>query len=165
MSEIQTFTCPNCGASLTTSGTEKTIRCAYCGSSMAIQDQPRGQKRDIQEELTSQEAIFSPQHVDWLVQHGLDATVQVDFMKERGRTKNNNPVFDLHLVGKKANGEKFENMATLNVARNLVPAAGSAVKIKYNVNKSELMDVEDFVLLIGGQYIYCFPDDDSFLDG
>jgi DNA-directed RNA polymerase subunit RPC12/RpoP len=164
MAEIKTFICPNCGSSQTPTGMDKMIRCAYCGSSIFVPQELLGQGVNTGEELTPEQALFSPEHVDWLVQHGVEITVVVDFLKERDEPLNGNPVFDLHLSGKKANGKKFDNMATINVPRNLVPRQGAAIKIRYNANKSDELDVEDFVLQIGGQFVYCFTDDDSFLD-
>jgi DNA-directed RNA polymerase subunit RPC12/RpoP len=164
MTETKTFKCPSCGSTLTPAGKEKMVQCAYCGSSVIVPEELRGQGVGQSEELAPEQDLFSPRHVDWLVQHGTEIMVTVGFMKERDQPKNNNPVFDLHLDGRKADGKKFENMATLNVPRSLVPKQGSAIRIRYNPIKNELLEVEDFVLQIGGQYLYCFPDDDSFLD-
>jgi DNA-directed RNA polymerase subunit RPC12/RpoP len=164
MSAIKTFQCPGCGSPLKPTGKEKMVKCGYCGNTIIVPEELRGQGPNAQEELTPEQALFSPQHVEWLVKNGVDATVKIEFLKERDRPINNCPVFDLHLVGLKTNGEKFENAATINVPRNLVPLKGSAIKIKYNANKIDILEVEDFVLQIGGQYVYCFPNDNSFLD-
>jgi len=56
--------------------------------------------------------------------------------------------------GKKANGKKFENVATINMPRSLIPKKGAAIKIKYNANYE--FGAEDFIIQIGGRFIYAF---------
>jgi DNA-directed RNA polymerase subunit RPC12/RpoP len=158
MSEVISFKCPNCGSSLNPNGTKKTIICSYCGSSVIVPEELRDQDQETHEELTPEQDLFTPRHVDWLVQNGIDTTVKIDWLKERDETKNNNPVVDMLLVGKKANGKKFDNMATINVPRNQVPKKGSTIKIKYNKKSDDM--VEDFIMQIGGEYIYAFTSDD-----
>jgi hypothetical protein len=158
MSEAKCFKCPSCGSSLNPNGTKKTVKCGYCGSSVIVPEELRDQDEETQEELTPEQDLFTPRHVDWLVQNGVDTTVKIDWLEERDNSSNNNPVVDLYLVGKKADGKKFENMATINLPRNLIPKKGSKLNIKYN-KKSDGM-VEDFIMEIGGQYINAFTDDD-----
>ncbi len=161
MSDARSFNCPNCGSSLHANGSEKAVQCPYCGSSVIVPEELRDPNQAAREELTPEQDLFSPRHVEWLVQNGVEVTVKVDWVKERDKIQNGNPVVDLFLAGKKTNGKKFENMATLNVPRNLIPKKGSAVKIKYNGHYE--YDTEDFVIQIGGQYLYAFTSDDDEL--
>ena len=41
MSSIRTFQCPNCGSTVTTTGAEKEVQCAYCGSSVIVPEELR----------------------------------------------------------------------------------------------------------------------------
>ena len=41
MSNIRTFQCPNCGSTVTTTGAEKEVQCAYCGSSVIVPEELR----------------------------------------------------------------------------------------------------------------------------
>ncbi|HUH98069.1 MAG TPA: hypothetical protein VLZ89_11960 [Anaerolineales bacterium] len=41
MSNIKTFQCPNCGSPVTTTGTEKEVQCAYCGSTVIVPEELR----------------------------------------------------------------------------------------------------------------------------
>ena len=36
MTDIKTFQCPNCGSSVTTTGAEKEVKCAYCGTTVIV---------------------------------------------------------------------------------------------------------------------------------
>ena len=41
MPGIQTFKCPNCGSPVTTTGAEKEVQCAYCGSTVIVPEELR----------------------------------------------------------------------------------------------------------------------------
>ena len=38
---INTFKCPNCGSPVTTTGPEKEVQCAYCGSTVIVPEELR----------------------------------------------------------------------------------------------------------------------------
>ncbi|HEY9152771.1 MAG TPA: family 16 glycoside hydrolase [Anaerolineales bacterium] len=52
MSSIKTFQCPNCGSPITTTGAEKEVTCAYCGSAVIVpkelRDAPQPQPHPMQ---------------------------------------------------------------------------------------------------------------------
>ena len=52
MSSIKTFPCPNCGSTVTTTGAEKEVQCAYCGSTVIVpeelRDAPQPQPQPMQ---------------------------------------------------------------------------------------------------------------------
>ena len=157
MSEAKSFNCPNCGSSLTANGSGKEVKCPYCGSTVIVPQELRSQSLD----LTSSEGdLDSPQHLQWLIQHGADATARVDIVKDTGEIKNMNPLIVLDLVGITASGKKFETMATINVPRSAVPKRGSTINIKYNQEMYKLVeDIADFAIQINGQFIYGFVDE------
>jgi len=161
MFEAKSLNCPNCGSALEIRGSVNTVICKYCGSTVVVPGNLRGSGQPA-EELSAEQDLYSPRHLDWLVQNGIEIMVQVDFAKEKNEQKNNNPVVVIRLVGKKANGDKFDNTATLNVPRNQVPKLGSMVRVKYSP-KPNAFDIEDFVVQIGGQYIYPVSSDDDDL--
>jgi len=152
MSDVKTFKCPSCGSALMPDGDEKEVKCAYCGSTVIVPEELRDEDDGEDEELTPEEDLFSPQHVQWLIQTGTDATFKVDMINNRqGETRNKNPVVDLYLAGKTANGEKVELVATVNVPSNAIPRRGTMIKIKYNPANVVL----DFALqLLDGQFYY-----------
>jgi DNA-directed RNA polymerase subunit RPC12/RpoP len=55
---INTFKCPNCGSTVTTTGAEKEVQCAYCGSTVIVpeelRDAPQPQPMEINFGQTSQ---------------------------------------------------------------------------------------------------------------
>ncbi len=154
MSEIKSFNCPNCGSSLSPNGAEKAVKCKYCGSTVIVPEELRGEDQDTEEELTAEEDLFSPRHIQWLIENGADATVKVDVAKERDKIFNNNPVVDLLLSGKKATGGKFESVATINVPRNQIPKRGATLRVKYKKAADYIDDTSDYALEIGGKFIY-----------
>ena len=46
MSEAKSFECPKCGSALTASGMEKEIKCVFCGSTVIVPEELRGQAPD-----------------------------------------------------------------------------------------------------------------------
>jgi DNA-directed RNA polymerase subunit RPC12/RpoP len=153
MAEAKSFECPKCGSALTPDGDEKEIKCAFCGSTVIVPEDLRDDELDEDEELSPEEDLFSPQHVQWLIQTGTDAMFKVDIINDRqGETRNMKPVVNLYLSGKTANGEKLELVATTNVPRNAIPRRGTMIKIKYNPANI----AADFALqLLDGQFYYC----------
>jgi len=136
MSDAKTFKCPSCGSALEPDGDEKEVKCAYCGSTVIVPEELLDQ--DTDEELTSGEDAGSPRHIQWLIQHGADATVRVDRIKDDF----------IYLSGKKANGGKFEGQAYLRVPPlPAVPRLGTILKVKYDPS-----DDTNFALQIDGQF-------------
>lgn len=41
MANTQSFQCPNCGSPVTTTGAEKKVKCAYCGTTVIVPDELR----------------------------------------------------------------------------------------------------------------------------
>jgi DNA-directed RNA polymerase subunit RPC12/RpoP len=41
MADTKTFQCPNCGSSVTTTGAEKEVKCAYCGTTVIVPEELR----------------------------------------------------------------------------------------------------------------------------
>lgn len=159
MSAGKSFNCPNCGSTLSANGTEKSIQCSYCGSNVIVPEELRGGDLESPEELTPEFDLFSPRHVEWLVQNGADATVKVDVVKERdGMIYKNNPVFDVMVSGKKASGGKFESIATINLPRNAVPKPGTALRIKYKKAADYIDDTSDYAIEINGHFVYMVLD-------
>ena len=52
MPDIKTFQCPNCGSTVTTTGAEKEVQCAYCGRTVVVpeelRDAPQPQPQPMQ---------------------------------------------------------------------------------------------------------------------
>ncbi len=48
MAEAKTFKCPNCGSSVSTTGAEKEVKCAYCGSTVIVPEELRDQPAPAQ---------------------------------------------------------------------------------------------------------------------
>jgi DNA-directed RNA polymerase subunit RPC12/RpoP len=48
MAEAKSFQCPNCGSSVTTTGAEKEVKCAYCGSTVIVPQELRDQAAPFQ---------------------------------------------------------------------------------------------------------------------
>lgn len=159
MSVGKSFNCPNCGSPLSANGVEKSVKCSFCGSNVIVPEELRGEYIDSHEELTPEFDLFSPRHVEWLVQNGADATVKVDVVKERkGMIYKNNPVFDMMFSGKKADGGKFESIATINLPRNAVPKPGSKLRVKYKKAADYIDDTSDYAIEIGGRFVYMVLD-------
>ena len=151
----KSFNCPNCGSSLSANANDKSVRCSYCGSNVIVPDELRSNGVVSHEPLSPEFDLFSPRHVEWLVAHGSDAVVRVDVVKERkGMTYKNNPIFDVMFSGKKADGDKFESICTINMPRNLVPKPGTTLKVKYKKAADYIDDTSDYAIQINGQYVY-----------
>ena len=158
MSEAKSFNCPKCGSPLLANGTAE-VKCPYCGSAVIAPEELRGEDLVSHEELTPEFDLFSPRHVEWLVQNGVDATVKVDAVKERkGMIYKNNPVFDMMFSGKKASGGKFESIATINLPRNAVPKPGTTLRVKYKKAADYIDDTSDYAIEIGGRFVYMVLD-------
>jgi DNA-directed RNA polymerase subunit RPC12/RpoP len=165
MSSAKSFNCPNCGATLSANGSDKSVRCTYCDSNVIVPDELRGGKAESHEPLPPEFDLFSPRHVQWLVEHGADATVKVEVVKERkGVTYKDNPLFDVMFAGKKADGSKFESICTLNMPRNLVPKPGTTLKVKYKKALDPIDDTSDYAIQVNGQYVYNVVDYPDELD-
>ncbi len=159
MSVGKSFNCPNCGSTLSATGAEKSVRCSYCGSDVIVPEELSGKNLDSHEELTPEFDLFTPRHIEWLVQNGADATVKVDVVKERkGMIYKNNPVFDVMFSGKKASGGKFESIATINLPRNAVPKPGTTLRVKYKKAADTIDDTSDYTIEIGGRFVYMVLD-------
>jgi DNA-directed RNA polymerase subunit RPC12/RpoP len=152
MSETKSFNCPHCGSSLSPNGAEKAVKCKYCGSTVVVPEELRDEDQEPEVELTAEEDLLSPRHVQWLIENGADATVKVDVIKDRGQIFNNNPVVFLLLSGKKASGGKFESIATINLPRNEIPRRGATLKVKYKKAEDYIFDTDDFILEINGRF-------------
>jgi hypothetical protein len=124
-----------------------------------VPEELRGENLDSHEELTPEFDLFSPRHVEWLVQNGADATVKVDVVKERkGMIYKNNPVYDVMVSGKKDTGGKFESIATINLPRNSVPKPGAKLRVKYKKAADYIDDTSDYAIEIDGHFVYMVLD-------
>src|ERR1700690_1826361 len=70
MPDIKTFQCPNCGSTVTTSGADKEVQCAYCGTTVIVPEelrdapQPQPQPQPMQWNFpTSQPYNPAPQNM------------------------------------------------------------------------------------------------------
>ena len=159
MSDAKSFNCPECGSPLMPDGQAKEVKCAFCGSTVIVPEELRGETMDSHEQLTPEFDLFSPRHVEWLMQNGADATVKVDTVKERqGMIYKNNPVFDVMFSGKKASGGKFESIATINLPSNAVPKHGTTLRVKYKKAADTIDDTSDYAIEIGGRFVYMVLD-------
>ena len=148
MSDAKTFKCPSCGSALEPDGDENEVKCAFCGSTVIVPEELRGQ--GLEEDGVTEKARFDDSrrgHVPWLIKNGADATVKVDAIKDYSDNKSMTDV-RIHLSGKKANGGKFEGQAYLRVPPlPAVPRKGSILKVKYDP-----LDDTNFALQIDGQF-------------
>jgi hypothetical protein len=136
MAEAKTFKSPSFGSALEPDGDEKEIKCAFCGSKVIVPEELLDQ--DTDEELTSGEDAGSSRHIQWLIQHGADATVRVDRVKDDF----------IYLSGKKADGGKFEGKTWIKVPPfPAIPQRGTILKIKYRP-----FDDTDYVIQFDGQF-------------
>ena len=166
MSEGISFNCPNCGSPLSANGNNKSIICSFCGSNVIVPEELRGANVVSHEPLPPEFDLFSPQHVEWLVANGADATVKVDVVKEReGMTYRDNPIFDVMFSGKKASGGKFESICTINMPAKLVPKPGTILKVKYKKAADPIDDTSDYAIQINGQFVNSILDTPDDLDG
>ena len=166
MSEGKSFNCPNCGSSLSANGNDKSVICRYCGSNVIVPEELLGVNSESHEPLPPEFDLFSPSHVEWLVTHGADATVKVDVVKERkGMTYKDNPIFDVMFSGKKADGDKFESICTINMPAKLVPKPGTTLKVKYKKAADPIDDTSDYAIQINGQFVYSVLDNPDELEG
>ena len=141
MSDAKTFKCPSCGSALEPDGDEKEIKCAYCGNTVIVPEELLDQDtdQDADDELAPGEDAGSPRHIQWLIQHGADATVKVDRIKDG---------YDLNVSGKKADGGNFKGHAWFKVPPlPALPQPGTILKIKYRP-----YDDTDFIIQIDGQF-------------
>ena len=163
MSDVKSFNCPNCGSALMPNGNAKQIKCGFCGSTVIVPEDLRDPDQEAHEELSAEDDLFSPRHVQWLIENGLDVTVKVDIVKDTGMTKDNNPVTIIHFSGKKTDGRKFETAATINLSRNEVPRCGTTLKVKYKKQRDYIDDTSDFAVQINGKFYNSVLDDPEFL--
>jgi hypothetical protein len=125
-------------------GDAKQVKCAFCGSAVIVPDELRAQDTPANPELDSWEDSFSPNHLQWLIKNGADATARIDSIKNTGDT------VVLYWSGARATGEKFKNHAEITLPRPVLPRRGDTIRIKYNpADKDEI----DFAFQIDGQFI------------
>jgi DNA-directed RNA polymerase subunit RPC12/RpoP len=48
MDNVKTFQCPNCGSSVNTTGAEREVKCAYCGTTVIVPEELRDQAEPMQ---------------------------------------------------------------------------------------------------------------------
>ncbi len=162
----KSFNCPNCGATLSANGRDRSVRCSYCESNVIVPEELRGATVESHEPLPPEFDLFTQRHVDWLVQHGADATVRVDVVKERkGMTYQNNPVFVVMVSGKKADGGKFESICTISMPGNLVPKPGTTLKVKYKKAADPMDDTSDYAIQVNGKFVYYVVETPDELEG
>ncbi|HMD89760.1 MAG TPA: hypothetical protein VKF38_11415 [Anaerolineaceae bacterium] len=153
MSEAKSFDCPKCGSPLMANGTAE-IKCPYCGSAVIVPKELRDQFLDQDnDQVSAQDAKGSTQHVQWLVQNGIEVTAKVKFVKDTGQTRNMNPLVILELDVKPKAGKPFFATAFINVPRNAIPRAGDKVQIKYNPTHTI-----DIAVQIDGQFHQEIPE-------
>jgi hypothetical protein len=144
MSDAKSFDCPNCGSPLTPDGDAKQVKCAFCGSTVFVPDELLDPFPQARQEWDSGQDPFSPQHLQWLVQNGADATAKVDSIKDKGET------VVIYWTGTRATGGQFKNHAELTLPRPVLPRRGDTIQIKYNpADKDEI----DFAFQIDGQFV------------
>jgi DNA-directed RNA polymerase subunit RPC12/RpoP len=141
MSETKSFNCPNCGSPLIAGGMEKEVQCTYCGSSVIVPDELRGQASPVQGGIDPQ------QHQQWLMQNGADGTARVVSIEDLGATDNLRRAVDLDLWVTPANGDPFDSEKPFDVPPSAIPRAGDNLKVKYNP-----ADSFDFAVLINGNW-------------
>ncbi|MFZ1041116.1 MAG: hypothetical protein WCA79_08630 [Anaerolineales bacterium] len=158
MSEAKSFECPKCGSALTASGMEKEIKCVFCGSTVIVPEELRGQAPDQDQidpaDLELLESLDSyprglnlQQRQQWLIQNGKDVTAKVKFVDDKGVTKNGNPFVTLELDVSPKGIKPYFAAVSINVPRTSIPRAGDKVQIKYNPN-----DHYDVAVQIDGQF-------------
>jgi len=144
MPDAKSFDCPNCGSPLTQNGNANEVKCAFCGSTVIMPPELRDQgPEDDQVQIPDSDPFLSPNHLQWLIQTGADATAKVDSIKDKGET------VVIYWSGTKASGGKFNNHAEINPPRNLIPRRGDTIRIKYNPDDK---DEIDFAFQIAGKY-------------
>ena len=161
MSEAKSFDCPKCGSPLMTNGTAE-IKCPYCGSTVIVPEELRGQAPAQESfQVSAKDDLGTPEHVQWLVQNGTEATAKVKSVQDTGQTRNMNPLVTLELDVKPKTGKPFFASAFINVPRNAIPQARDTVRIKYNLD-----DCTDVAVQINGQFHQDIPEfDDNILRG
>ncbi len=147
MSEAKSFNCPNCGSPLMTDGTAQQVRCAFCNSTVIVPEELRDHAVNAQKDAIVFDAKdpFSPQHLQWLIQNGADATAKVDSIKDKGET------VVIYWSGTTAAGVKFKNHAEVDKQHTPIPRRGDTLKIKYNPDDK---DEIDFAFQINGRFYW-----------
>ena len=79
-----------------------------------------------------QMAVDGVNQMNWVAQHGLEASADVLSVSDTGATINMNPVVELKLTVTTPMGTSFETMARTMVSRIAVPRKGDKIAIKYN---------------------------------
>jgi DNA-directed RNA polymerase subunit RPC12/RpoP len=141
MSETKSFNCPNCGSALTANGSEKEVKCSYCGSTVIVPEDLRDQSPQ------QQGGIDLKQHLQWLMQNGADGTARVASAEDLGETENMHHAIDLDVRVTPANGAPFDSEKPFDFPPTAIPRAGDTVKVKYNPG-----DSFDFVVQINGNW-------------
>ena len=147
MADMKSFNCPNCGSALIPDGDAKEVKCAFCGSIVIVPEELLDQNQQVDQEAklewNSGVDPFSPQHLQWLIQNGADATAKVDTIKDKGET------VVIYWSGTKAAGGQFKNHAEIALPRTAIPRHGDTIKIKYN--PADEQDI-DFAFQINGTF-------------
>ena len=78
MPDIKSFQCPNCGSSVHTDGTQKEVKCEYCGTSVIVPEELRDQPAPA---FTSAPFTPSPMEINF---QGYTPTVNDDVAKSIG---------------------------------------------------------------------------------
>ena len=143
MSDTKSFNCPNCGSPLMPDGGAKEVKCAFCGSTVIVPGELLDQYQEENQEWTSGKDPFSPQHLQWLLQNGADATARVDSIKDKGET------VVIYWSGTRAAGGPFKNHAEIALPRSAIPRRGDTTRIKYNLDDKD--DI-DFAFQINGKF-------------
>ena len=64
MSDAKTFKCPSCGSALEPDGDEKEVKCAYCGSTVIVPQELRGQVRYLRMNSSASNQAYSGSNPD-----------------------------------------------------------------------------------------------------
>ena len=158
MSEAKSFNCPECGSPLMTNGTTE-VKCPYCDSIVIVPEELRDLVPDQgNDQVSAQDDMGTPQHVQWLVQNGMEGTAKVKSVEDTGQTRNMKPLVTLELDVKPKTGKPFFATAFINVPRNAIPRAGDKVQVKCNPT-----DCSDIAIQIEGQFHQDIPGFDENL--
>ena len=146
MSDVRSFNCPNCGSPLKSDGAAKEITCPSCHSTVIVPEELRDSSKgesaffDVKDPF-----VIGPQHLQWLIQHGADATAKVDSVKDKGET------IVVYWTGAKATGGAFNSHAEIKIERTAMPRRGDAIQIKYNPEDTDGLDC---AFQMGGRYYW-----------
>ena len=161
MAEAKSFNCPNCGSALTASGTEKEVKCAFCGSSVIVPGELRDQtpaKQFTREEFAAMLDKLGSQNsqkVDDLdedgefdvIKNGADGTARVFKVDDLGAAAANARSVCITLEVTPVEGEKFDILAMPDIPRSAFPRYGEKIKVKFNPDSKD-----DIAVLLNGTW-------------